>query len=286
MKKIFILLVFGLILLPTLINAQEETGGQYSKQGALYMDNGIIINTLAYVTVEVNKSINLYMTPYEQSGKTLDNESVECRVGITNHDGNRLLLLEQENFTFIGDNDIWIAEIPASFLNETGNYLLSWDCQKPINGGYFNTHLEVTKDGEHIYDNGVFLTQVFLLTFFIMLIIMFYIIDKSVNYDKWYRKIKSKYENKNYVKFVLGAITYNIMKNIFIIYYLIGLLIMTVLTGLVYNYNITSMIGVMDSLMVIYTVGIIVVGIVFLSKIQEWFMDLLDEVKNFNWGHD
>ena len=153
MKKKTLISILGIMMLFSmfsLVSAQESTGGQYSKQGALYMDAGIIVNTLVYDHIEVNNNLTIYMTPYEQSGKTLDNTSVTCRFGVTSPDGSRLLLLsdDQGNFTHISNDDIWVSVIPASFLNETGTYLYNWDCQGVIKGGYFNGFLEVgnTKD--------------------------------------------------------------------------------------------------------------------------------------------
>ena len=149
MKKFNILLLLFILSSFPLITSQEETGGQYSKQGAQYMDNGIIINTLVYDSIKYDQNLTIYMTPYEQSGKTLDNSSVNCRFGITTPDGSRLLLLSDDlgDFLHISENDIWVAEIDKNFFNETGKYLYNWDCQGTLRGGYFNGILEVTPTG-------------------------------------------------------------------------------------------------------------------------------------------
>jgi len=180
MKKGSVFFLLGIVLLfsLTFISAQEQQGGQFSKQGALYMDSGIIVNTLVYDTIELNKDIYLYMTPYEQSGKTLDSTTVDCRVGIVSPDGSRLYLLESnDNFTIIGNDDIWVGLLPGTFLNETGEYLFNWDCQGTIRGGYFNSHVLVTKTGENLEESesliylalafGVLL--LFFLSFYFML---------------------------------------------------------------------------------------------------------------------
>ena len=88
----------------------------------------------------------------------------------------------------------------------------------------------------------------------------------------------------NYVKLVLSSLTYNVMKNSFMIYYLLGFLVLTTLSNLVYLYNFEELITIFEPMIIVYTLGIIVVGIIFLSYIQEWFMDLLDKLSNKNWG--
>jgi len=85
-----IMLCLFLIFSLAIVNAQELQGGTFSKQGAEYMDTGIIVNTLVYDILTINENVTLYMTPYEQSGKTLQSTDVDCRVGIVSPDGSRL----------------------------------------------------------------------------------------------------------------------------------------------------------------------------------------------------
>ena len=134
----------------TFVYSQDSSIGIYSRQGADYLDSGIVVNNLNYRVIEINKDLTLYLTPYEVSGKTLDNSTTECRVGIVNHQGSRLYLVLQENFTVIGDDDIFTVTIPGEFLNETGDYLVNIDCQAVNKGGYFNWIITVTHTGEEL----------------------------------------------------------------------------------------------------------------------------------------
>lgn len=84
----------------------------------------------------------------------------------------------------------------------------------------------------------------------------------------------------------LSGIGFNIMKNSFILYYLIGFPIMTSLTYLASMYNIVSLIDLMNVLMYVYAWGFLLVGVVFLSYVQEWTMDLIEKVKKMDWGFD
>lgn len=155
-----------------------------------------------------------------------------------------------------------------------------------ISDGCFKTFavsMPVTANGQ-VYDTGDSLTRIFVAIFFILMMVGFYKTTKSVNYETWYEKIKEKYTTRNFVKFALAAIAYNIMTNSFIIYFLLGLPIVIILTDLVFIYNITSITLYMQSVLYIYIVLVMVLGVIFLGFVQEWFMGLIEEIQYINWG--
>lgn len=285
MKKLSIFL-FAIFICISFVSAQgEHTGGTYSKQGAEYMDTGLIVNTLMYDVVALGKNITVYMTPYEISGKTIDNNTATCRLGMVNPDGSRLLLLLQENFTVIGEDDIWTAVIPGTFLNETGEYLLNWDCQTGIRGGYFNSILTVTQNGRH-HDIPLILTHIGLVILFMLLFVGFYYIRKTINFEKWYSGILKRYENKNYVKMILSTIGYYVMKQPIVIYYLIGFPIILLLTSMVNVYEIFELAEFMGVILYVYSWGAIIVALVFLSYVQEFSAILLEKMRDLDWGFE
>lgn len=149
----------------------------------------------------------------------------------------------------------------------------------------FAVYVDVTPDGK-TYDTGDSLIRISVAVFFILMMFGFYRISKGINYEAWYEDIKQKYITRNFVKWSLAAIGYNIMINSFIIYFLLGLPIMIMLMDLVFIYNITSITLYMQSILYIYIFMIVVLGIVFLSYVQEWFMDLIQNVQDINWGVD
>jgi len=83
---------------------------------------------------------------------------------------------------------------------------------------------------------------------------------------------------------VFSSLIYNVLKNSFVIYYLLGFLVLTTITNLVYLYNFEELITLFETIIIVYTIGIVLVGLLFLSYVQEWFMDLLDKVTNMDWG--
>ncbi len=155
-----------------------------------------------------------------------------------------------------------------------------------ISDGCLNTFavsVEITPNGK-TYSTGDSLIYIFVALFFVAMMLGFHRLSKAVNYENWYESIKEKYITRNSVKWVLGAISYNIMTNSYIVYFLLGLPIILILTDLTFLFNVTSIALYMQSLLYIYVVFIIVLGIVFLSYAQEWFMDFIEDIQNIDWG--
>lgn len=142
---------------------------------------------------------------------------------------------------------------------------------------------DVTTDGNQlsIADSIV---RIFLIIFFVSLLVGTHTIANRTDFEKWHNSIIKKYHTKNFVKMVLSALLYNTMKHTFMIYYLIGLPIIMIAQNLTYAYNITSLIAFMNVLLFIYTIGILIVGLVFLSYVQEWIVNAIELIKDMDWG--
>jgi len=50
------------------------------------------------------------------------------------------------------------------------------------------------------------------------------------------------------------------------------------------NRNIIGLLEIVKAMLIIYSVGAIIVAIYLFSHVQEWIMDLLEEIKNMEWG--
>lgn len=278
-KKFVVLLTF--ILLFSFTSAQEHMGGTYSKQGAEYMDSGVIVNTLMYDVIEVNKNITVYMTPYELTGKTLDNSTALCRVGITSPDGSRLLLLQQSDFLIIGDDDIWTAVIPGSFLNETGEYLYNWDCQDGIRGGYFNSMFTVTYDGEHPNIQN-FMSYIFLILIMIGLIGLVKYNHEHTEFDKWDSEIRSSHKNAGQT--MVRCIVYNLFKNTFLWYYFLGWLIILTLNNIVFGYLGSQAMQYFTLIANVYSLGFFLVTIFMIGHTWSYIKNTFETITEDNWG--
>lgn len=183
------------------------------------------------------------------------------------------------NMTSVGGGSFCYNYTPT----QTGRYDfagISDGCLKT-----FAVYVDVTPNGK-TYDTGDSIIRIFVAIFFIIMMVGLNRVSKNIDYEKWYEKIKQQYITRNMVKWSLAAIGYNIMNNIFIVYFLLGLPIMLILMDLVFIYNITSITLYMQSLLYIYIVLVMVLGVIFLSYVQEWFMDLIENIQNLDWGVD
>lgn len=128
------------------------------------------------------------------------------------------------------------------------------------------------------------LANIIVIFFFIFLIVVMFLINKKIDYEKWYSSIIKKYENKNYIKLVLSSISYNILKNTFVIYYLLGFPLILSLMNLVYVFGVIESLDIIKAFLIIYSIGAIIIGILFLGYAQEWIMNLLNKIGDMNWG--
>jgi len=182
-------------------------------------------------------------------------------------------------------------------MTKTGNNYIYEFCNTTDLGGYSYTTcgdkatvltcedmtFEATSSGDN-YTTSDSITNVVLIIFFFLIILGVYVLNKNVDFNKWNNSIIAKYENKNYVKLVLSSITYNIMKNSFVIYYILILPILLLIMNIAYTSSNVSMIQFLPSLIVVYIVGFIIIGIYFFGYVQEWLMNLLEEFRDSDWG--
>jgi len=145
----------------------------------------------------------------------------------------------------------------------------------------YNFYISPTGDDSSIQTSIV---QLAFILAFILLGVGTHYLKKNVDFEKWNNSIINKYEHRNYIKLVLSSIAYNLIKNSFLVYYLIGLPIVVSLTDLAFYYGLTNMVNIFKVVTIIYTIGIIIVGLIFLGYVQEWLIKLLDTIKDMSWG--
>lgn len=153
-------------------------------------------------------------------------------------------------------------------------------------GVYNNSDREVvrvTPTGNELSLSDV-MVQVFLLGFFLFLCFCFYMIKRQVNFDKWYSKIQTKYEVTNTPRAILASIGYFFMKESFMIYFLLFFPIVVIVINLITAYNLGSMDYLVNILMIFYSIGVLIAGVLMFGKFQEFVMAQIESTKNFNWG--
>lgn len=126
--------------------------------------------------------------------------------------------------------------------------------------------------------------NIILLLFFSSLLIIVAYLNKTTNYNKMYTGLMEKYKYKNYFKFSLSMVWYNLIKNSFGLYYLIGFPIMTIITDIVLTYNVISLTGFIEVAMYCYAWGVLLIGLMIGGQLQEFIATIVEDIKNQNWG--
>ena len=241
---------------------------------------GYSIIEAQHAQLKVNESFTYNFILYNTStGLSLNNSTgITCRMFVANSSGN---LIFQSNVTYTPD-DYWNVIIPGGVLVKRGLYNYGVDCMDGL-GGALAGSLYITENGNDYneYTAGVIIG---LLVFFCFLFFGLFQLTHKINFEQWHSKIIRQYENRNFVKFVLGSMIYVVMKNSYVLYYLLGLPIISLINELAFTFNIESLILFAPTLSFIYTFGVVILGVVFLSNVQEWIMDLFKEISDMKWG--
>lgn len=231
--------------------------------------------------------IHEFNTTYNITGVVLYSES--CEIISVNTPSSFII---PDNTTYITTTtllnstfSLYDVTLSPSFFQERGYYQIYIYCHNglPSEEKIFVRTIYVTENGND-YNDFTITALISLLVFFCFLFFGLFNIKKNINFEQWNSKIIKNYETRNFIKLILGGMAYNIMKNSYVLYYLIGLPIISLLTELVLTFNIESLIMVMPVLSFIYTFGIILLGVLFFSNVQEWIMDFFKQISDFKWG--
>lgn len=244
---------------------------------------GIDIESAVIETHILNQDFQFHLHAHNATnGLLLTNDTTNCTIHIYRPSDGSHIVEELMDFSMSGLD--FNSNISSGNFTEIGQYSVLFYCEITNSiGGFFEYPFDVTATGVKLslWDA---LVRIFLIIFFITLLMGTYHVVGHINFKKWNDNIIKKYQTKNFVKMVLGALLYNIMKNVFIIYYLIGIPIFLILNDIVYTYNVAGLILFMNVLMFIYLVGLLIVGLIFISYVQEWVAELWDMIKDLDWG--
>ena len=215
---------------------------------------------------ELNQSMQI--TNYCQAGVctfvTLD--SIEFPNGTIIYPNINMTKNSQSyNFTFIPD------QIGTYYFTTCGDSTIAV-CDRDMFGVNFNGVPAFI--GIHII----------LLIFFLLLFVGFYKLQRSLNFDKWYSKIMKRYEGKDYFKAVGGTMIYFFMKNLYSIYYILGLFVVLTLTDMILSFNVVSFIFLIEQVAFVYTWASIGVSFAILGRMQQFIMMLLSDLNDQSWG--
>ena len=202
-----------------------------------------------------------------------------CNVTVTSPDNIQIV----QNSLMQNQASFHNLTILNTSLTGLGEYQVNGLCIDGTSEQPFDFTFDVSFSGDETNSSSVWIT-IFLILVFSSLIFLIHRSKNGTNFESMYEKILEKYRERNFIKNMLHSTWYNLLKNSWAMYYSIGFIILMLIFDLTYLFNIESMFRLMKTFLNIYAWGFIVVGMVFLSKFQEFFVDLLDDVQNDNWG--
>ena len=165
-------------------------------------------------------------------------------------------------------------------LNVTGIYWID---------GYSNLDVplglcfDVTPTG---YDDDLpyIFVNFILFMFLIGAIVGVAVITRKIDFEKWNNKILSKYEDKNPVKVLFSGLCYCFMRDTFLIYYLLGFPLLIIIEDMMYTFNILSIHTLMINMIDLYSIGIIIAGLLFMGMAFQFLKETWDTFENMKWG--
>jgi len=273
-KKIFLSLVFlfFLFIIPFVSSVRDTIINFEGEKGLEVVAN---FNDV----YKTNEPAELHVYVFNRSsGKLVSSPTAQCQAELTDHNGTVLM----ENIAGTHNNH-FLMQRPASVITEPGIYAVTLWCNTTDLDGYITAFFEANTSGEPSNSLQLY-SRIFLIILLISGIIIIQWNRKRINYEQWYSKMATQYQEKNLFKWGLSALGYNLMKNSYIFSYLIGLFGMLVLTEITLLFNITSALSLMKIMLALYSWAALAVVIVFFSQVQEWFKGWIKDIQDLSWG--
>jgi hypothetical protein len=183
----------------------------------------------------------------------------------------------------VTDTGSFEFNILAGNYSELGTYCHNIICTDGTDSISGKECRDITSSGKTISLINIFAYAIAFI-FFILIIFAFHHFTSKINYEQWHNSIIKKYEDRNIVKVIISSIFYNVLKNSFIWYYLFGLPIILLVTDIAYVFNVESMIYLLKIILGVYYFGFLIVGVYFFGYLQEWVMQIIDEIKSLDYG--
>lgn len=195
--------------------------------------------------------------------------------------------IESPNSTLIVKNQNMTNNGSVHFYNLTNNqlglYFVTGYCYDDRITEKIDLNYLVSLSGE-AKSFGDLIGSVFLIISLMTLIYLIHYFKTGFGFEQYYKKIMKQYENRNYVKTTLNSIAYNSLKNAWFWYYVIMLLVLMLVTDLAYNFNVISIYYTLEIILSLWTWGLILVGIVIFSYVQEFLVKLWEDLNDQGWG--
>lgn len=114
--------------------------------------------------------------------------------------------------------------------------------------------------------------------------VLIYRDKQKMDDEKYWKKMTQRWMDKNYLRFSASVIWYNLKKNVYVLYYLIGLVIMISIYDITTSFNLVSVEPIFKILLTLYSWGAMFIAMILFGNVQEWIMDWKEQIEKINWG--
>jgi hypothetical protein len=244
--------------------------------------NGLQIFTSEFAAFEVDQNYTSHLhVALFSNGIELDAADYDCYLHLYNDVGSHIL---QTNYSDDSNGIEKELAILAGNFSEVGEYAFRIGCEDTLGefGGEVSGVILVTYTGEHPPTG--FDGRFILLLCFVLLFVGLAYLQKEINFEKWYQKILTKYNHKNFFRIFISKLGFFFMNNPFSLFYMIGLFIMLLMYDVTRVYLLTSAHSVMEVLVMIYLFGMFFLFIELLGDIHEFFSRIRKDIAEMGWG--
>lgn len=140
----------------------------------------------------------------------------------------------------------------------------------------------ITSNGQETNYNYLIATVV-LIIIFMSFGVFIYQDKKKMDDEKYWNMIFNKWQKKNYIKFSGLVVWYNLKRNAYALYYLIGLTIIFMLGDIAAFYNL-ALLPLIGILLNLYSWGTVIIAMVIFGNIQEWIFEWKEKLEQIKWG--
>lgn len=248
-------------------------------QTNINVDTGLQIFYPAYEVVQQNEDFFLHIHVTNKSNGIEVADTLDyCYLHLYNSTGYHVF---EGNLSLDSNGIDWELLIEGGNFSTLGEHSFRIYCKDTFGGEVGGVFL-VTLSGE-VQDPTSLAANVFLIIFLVFSLLGVVYLNRNIDFDKWEEKVRKKEEN-NFFKTLMAGMGYWFMKDSFLIYYTLGWFIMFTLTNLTFIYNLYSMYSYMVLFTQIYSVGFVLIGLVFLARMIQFLVDLSEDLTNKNWG--
>lgn len=159
MRKVLLILVIALMLLP-IVNAAQDV--QYTEETAPTLE----ILFLKQDVFKAGTNLVFGFHVFNLTGFIVDNTTVECELHVYNQTGAHVI--SEKNISFSVADTEWEYEINDSTFLEAGEYSYFVQCNDSDNAGFASAGFDITDQGVNLQQSEFVMVGIFIIAFLFM----------------------------------------------------------------------------------------------------------------------